>query len=80
MPKWVMTSKKYGGELFFYIGKVKVANIAMHKTETGFGGTLRFMDNEPEVKNYPTVSEAMKAMHEALSTPEIEDTSGTEHT
>lgn len=72
MP-WTMTSSRDGADVTFRIGAVKVANIHLIPPPRGVKGPwkayLSFMDDEPKGRTYPSVSAAMRAMHEYLNSP-----------
>lgn len=72
---WVMTSKRDGADISYYIGAVKIANVHLIPTSTDkkWIAHLRFMDSEPSGQTYASVSEAMKALHQHLNSPPPEE-------
>jgi len=72
---WIMSSRKYGANISFYIGSIKVANILMIPPSGGgtWRASIRFMDGVPENKVFNNVSDAMRHLHDRLNPPPQEE-------
>lgn len=66
---WVMNTERRGPDIIVRIGAVKVANIHIMAGKRAY---LRFMDSDPEVEQFESVSAALKRMHAHLNSPPLD--------